>query len=265
MDYIYEDRLVAFIDILGFKNMVEQSVVSESVLTKIHKAMQIILNEKRFEEHFSDVGLSKTHHATVSTFSDSIVISYLIGPYSGLLNILLDIIHLQLELAYIGILIRGGITIGKLYHDGQIVFGPAMNEAYSLESSLASSPRIVINQEVLDKGIQLTHDKYHSEKEEAEFVSRLVRKDNDGVWYLDFLSQFGELDYPEADYYSILLRMRGVIICALEEFPKDNSIHEKYEWLKGYFNNVIDTLEYVPDASDWYDGNAAALYKKLRI
>jgi hypothetical protein len=192
----YEDRLVAFIDILGFKELVKQSISSYEAMNKIYYAMQTILNVKTIEEHFYSSEIVRPYQATVTTFSDSIVISYLVGLHGSLFRILLDIIHLQLELAYQGILIRGGITIGKAYHDGQIIYGPAMNDAYSLESASAIYPRIIVDQSTLITGIQLTHDECHSEKEEAEYINALVKKDKDGFWYLDFLRQYGELDYP---------------------------------------------------------------------
>ena len=42
-------------------------------------------------------------------------------------------------------ILRGGIALGRLIHEeGGALFGPAMNEAYSLESKLAIYPRVVI-------------------------------------------------------------------------------------------------------------------------
>ena len=49
-------------------------------------------------------------------------------------------------------LCRGGISAGLLYHDdnneNQILFGPAFNRAYQLESELASIPRIILDSKV---------------------------------------------------------------------------------------------------------------------
>ena len=169
MSIKYEERLVAFVDILGFKELVYDSVKSDAVMDKIYEAMQTILDVKKVEGSLSNLEIGRTYQATVTTFSDSIIISYLLGSYGNLFRILLDIIHLQLALAYQGILIRGGIAIGKAYHDGEIVFGPAMNEAYELESLCAKYPRIIVKQDTLIDGIKLTCAKHHTEAEEAEF------------------------------------------------------------------------------------------------
>jgi hypothetical protein len=59
--------------------------------------------------------------------------------------------------------------------------------------------------------------------------------------------------------------MREVIGSGLLQHPKGDPIRKKYKWLKKYFNNVIDTLGYAPDVSDWYEGDAIQLYKALKI
>ena len=76
MDKKYEKRLVAFIDILGFKDMVIKSEHSPDIWTKIYTAMQTILDVKRMEEKFKDLppSICKPYEATVTTFSDSIII-----------------------------------------------------------------------------------------------------------------------------------------------------------------------------------------------
>ena len=103
-------------------------------------------------------GLEQATGIKVTTFSDSIIISYPANKEDGLFLLLINIIHLQLELGALGIMIRGGIAIGGVYHDGRMVFGPAMNEAYMLESRRAVYPRVVIFEDTLKKGIAGTAD-----------------------------------------------------------------------------------------------------------
>ena len=131
---IYEKRIVAFLDILGFSTMVQDSKVDTEMRRKIMKAMKIIRKSGESEE---------SEYKKVSTFSDSAVISYPLHSNSSLFYLLIDVIHLQLMLGTIGVMIRGGIAIGDCYHDEKIVFGPAMNEAYRLENKVALWPRVV--------------------------------------------------------------------------------------------------------------------------
>lgn len=44
-----------------------------------------------------------------------------------------------------GFWLRGAVTIGLLHHDEDIVFGPALNRAYELESRHAIFPRIILD------------------------------------------------------------------------------------------------------------------------
>ena len=42
------------------------------------------------------------------------------------------------------------MTVGPLIHDAQKCFGPAMIDAYLMESQKASFPRVIIDQKVLE-------------------------------------------------------------------------------------------------------------------
>jgi hypothetical protein len=56
----------------------------------------------------------------------------------------------QLLSAYLEFFIRGGVTVGDIVHDEHVVFGPALNRAYYLESQVADKPRIVLDPECLE-------------------------------------------------------------------------------------------------------------------
>lgn len=131
---VYEKRIVAFVDILGFKTIIEDSICDTSLRRKVLEATEIIHSRRE----------GRIVGTQVTTFSDSAVISYPLNMRNALFHTIIDIIHLQLELGNKGIMLRGGIAIGDVYHDDDIVFGPAMNEAYFLESKVAKFPRVVI-------------------------------------------------------------------------------------------------------------------------
>jgi hypothetical protein len=82
--------------------------------------------------------------AQLTSFSDNVVASvpfdeqYLVWTLRSLGNI-------QLGAALAGFWIRGAVTIGELHHDTHIVFGPALNRAYFLESHDAKYPRIIFD------------------------------------------------------------------------------------------------------------------------
>lgn len=257
----YERRLTAFIDILGFKSLVEQSFYDPATLSLIDSAMKLILKQRNMNDQWNKI---YDDQKRITTFSDSIVISCPASKGSGnLFYIILDCIHIQMELAFLGILVRGGISIGPLYHDGDIVYGPAMNEAYRLESQIAKHPRIIVSKETLVEGLKRTCSAHHTVEQEAEFIDGLIKDCDDGWFFLDMLSQSQELDYPEGDYYVYLATLRKVIIEGLRNC--DAGVVTKFRWFKHYFNNTLEEMKSFPDTSDWYEGDGISLYQSLKV
>ncbi len=111
---------------------------------------------------------------------------------------------------YEGIMIRGGVTIGDLYHRNNIVYGPAMIEAYRLESKCAIYPRIIMSEDMLVIGIMKTLPEQNTLEEEIDYVDCLIRKACDGYYYLDFLGKYEEFDCGY-DYYNFLKITKKII------------------------------------------------------
>ncbi|MPZ37544.1 MAG: hypothetical protein GEU95_05680 [Rhizobiales bacterium] len=82
-----------------------------------------------------------------STFSDNVVIS---TPTEERYQHFLQVLGMiQLSSACGGFLLRGGITIGDIVHDGEAVFGPALIRAYDLERLHAQYPRVILDPEAI--------------------------------------------------------------------------------------------------------------------
>ena len=80
----------------------------------------------------------------ITIFSDSIIISVL-DVENSLLELILDIRYLQQNSVMHGLLLRGGISIGKLIHTEKDIYGPVFIDAYKLESECAIYPRIILH------------------------------------------------------------------------------------------------------------------------
>ena len=275
---VYEKRIVAFVDILGFSTMIEDSKADTPLRRKIKKAVEMI--RRAAESEYED--------KNVSTFSDSAVISYRLQSRSSLFYLLMDVIHLQLELGILGIMIRGGIAIGDCFHDGQIVFGPAMNEAYRLESKVAQWPRVVITAETLKMGVvaSVDHSSYAKAYDFADIKDCLKQDDyneevNDPeLYFVDFLRQPQELTDFGDEYFEWLRGFRVSIIEGLNRYgPKSKDelgmnkadadrVFKKYRWLLNYWNSVVEDDKAnlpVPNI-DLEDQKAfREQYKKLKI
>lgn len=234
----FEIRVLAFIDILGFKRMVKKAETDADEFSKLKKVLNYI--DSLREENITGTMPLKELGRELTVFSDSIVISYPVNKHpSSVFYLLIDIIHIQLELMFEGVLLRGGISVGQLCHDDNIVFGEAMIDAHYLESKCANYPRIILTDKVIDVGVE-NRVYQHSKEEEFEYINSLIKRDFDGFYFIDFLSQWQELDSPDI-YLKGLSRVKEVIENNILG-TSDQNILSKYQWLKSYYTNVVNSL-----------------------
>lgn len=224
----YENRFVAFLDILGFKNMVYDSISDPYKLQKIDMALNYIRNIQLENYKFDNTDMGKQ----VSVFSDSIVISYKVEPGAGFF-VLLDLVHICIDLLSSGILVRGGVTVGGLVHEINKCYGPAMIEAYKLESQMACYPRIIITPAVIENGLFYRINTY---EQESEYINDLVQEAENGHYHLDYLSQTSEFDNPR----DVMCKVREFIISSLNSCPEDAK--PKLIWMRDYYNETIKKL-----------------------
>lgn len=156
------DRLTAFLDILGFKDEIktadENRLVALTSLLRELSRSEVIRGDDRVVE--LGVGGGETRLACEATvFSDSVVISYLKSDLKkhshgneityGLISLEQRIQKFAADAAVMGLLVRGGIAVGPLDHETDgVVVGQAMVDAYRLESEVAHYPRIVVSRDV---------------------------------------------------------------------------------------------------------------------
>lgn len=235
---IYESRILAFVDILGFKSMIQKSAFDYKEQKRILNAMNIIHGYKTLNDNGLDGKGLREYGIQITTFSDSAIISYPIDFEGGLFHVLVDLIHLQIDLSNLGIFIRGGISMGLAYHDEYNAFGPAMNEAYRLESEEAKFPRIILTNQTLYDGIKASESLQNPY--DISLLKSLIRQDKaDGFYYLDYLRQYQELDYPECNYYLWLSTIRDCLVRSLNTSYSNEKIYPKYCWMLEYWNDVL--------------------------
>ena len=174
----YEEKIVAFIDILGFSNLIKSLDDEPELHELLYSSLETIKSFKTDSESEDTV----TSEYEVSCFSDSIVIS---GNSYELSGVVWAICWLQLQLLTRGILIRGAITKGKLIHSNDILYGQGMLKAYELESKVSVYPRVI-----LDPEMNFSVPKEHS------FPISFLKEDVDGLYYVDPFSFPGAIGKP---------------------------------------------------------------------
>lgn len=229
-------KAVAFVDILGFRDLVRRIVDNGDVelYRRVFKALRTIAGHARL----TSKGILNMPQARATAFSDSIVISdeaHEIGAASVIAKASL----LSSWLLRDGIPCRGGVATGATYHDEQIIFGQGMINAYDLESRSAIYPRIVLANDLVA----------HAQ----ESLLFRLDQDDDGFWYVDpffHLQKARKLDPktwiqdlfapPEADPEQFT-RVRGHIIGILQQLGEgaDQRVLDKYHWLVKKFNRAL--------------------------
>lgn len=166
---MYEERITAFIDILGFRNIVKNTTNNTSYAEQVFNVLNTMKSEFISSEMFGELNINaipeseledvKNTIALVSKafisdssirvthFSDSIVLSIRLENDMYAMSLIEYIGRLIYRLwKDFKILIRGSIVVGSLTHiEGGSLFGPAMVNAYDLETNLANYPRIILD------------------------------------------------------------------------------------------------------------------------
>lgn len=245
----YQDRVVCFIDILGFKQHINDTIDKngdddEKKISAIADAFEIIRTYLEMDEkHPISKGVEITH------FSDCIVITFKTNVESGVFYALLHLLWVQMSLIRNGMLIRGAIVRGKLTHTKREIFGPALIDAYEMEQSAAIYPRIVLDADIIETGIK-NKASHNLPQHELESIMHLLKKDSDGMYYLDYLGlkSLNELDDAEYESYVYLLGIRELIVVGLKY--KNPSLKIKYKWMKEKFNASIKEMKKGIDFSE---------------
>lgn len=192
-----EEQFTAYIDLLGFTDAVSNEEASN--ISDIKRLLTQI-SQMRSTFAVKSVGTESIQTAyikpMITTFSDHIVISYplkrsckAIGDTkSTLITLVRQITQFAAQVTKdalrIGLLVRGGATIGNLYHTSSVIFGRALNDAHYIESTVSQFPRVVLSPEI---------------------TSQLTQSDIQGIGLLS-----DDYGWYHVDYFKVLAKMESI-------------------------------------------------------
>lgn len=142
----FEEKFIAFIDILGFKTLVESAEKGNGLsLTEIMELLKKLGTEKdsnKFEQYGpttcpNSSYLQKNLSFKVTQISDCVIVSSEVSP-SGLINLISHCWGAVIQLLFKGIMCRGYITKGNIFHNGTQVVGSGYQKAYSSEANVSA-------------------------------------------------------------------------------------------------------------------------------
>jgi len=233
MSTIYKKQIVAFIDLLGFTEVLRDEEKAEKILDALKK---IKSGETKTASSIIELDGQITNiymKPTITAFSDNVVISFpeneLKAPASwrhATIEILNVIQMIAVFAIQEGFLLRGGMTIGNLHHEDGIVLGNAHIDAYYLESKVAIYPRIVASRELIKcfkaDGSGGTYECFQQDS-------------SDGMFYLDYLPAIRNNSPRAFEEFSSVIDKN---IFSLSKVDKKIKELAKWKWFERYYKRV---------------------------
>lgn len=231
----------AFLDILGFKNIVaDVGDDIERAESFIHTLTTLIEESEETISCFSEV------HVQYQIFSDSICIwinldedeefngkfsyQYIEKCYTAVLALCMIISSIQRQGIYEGLLFRGAISIGYHYHHKNVTFSQALVKAYMAESKESIYPRVILIS---------FDDKFILTALLDSLVATGYVTEEDWV-YVDYLNTAYGCSFMEQTIIEDFLnRHKKIIENGLKKYKEDAKLLLKYQWLAYYHNRRL--------------------------
>ena len=239
------NHVLIWIDILGYKNDADchfkNSYKPESVKT-VDLYLQKIMDAYDFALEFSKRILGED--PGIRIFSDNILLYCKLHQDPTDLENIIKLLYVASGIQWImtgalKILIRGAATVGLFYSNNRFVYGPALIEAYKLETKATFYPRILISDNLKDylKTIENTNP--------DELFQGLLVRDEDGICCVNGLFPMHGTHINPIDYGTSIATMRESYIDKSEDLKsKMNYTISKYnEFCKEeHIDSNIDLL-----------------------
>lgn len=221
----YSNYCIAYLDILGFKNIVNSETAStiHEIFSNVRFAKKLISGGTKEKDIFCEIRKKTKFYF----FSDSIVCSIPMEEPMAFEMVASNCMLLQHVhwVRGLQVWVRGAITIGNLFCGQSEVFGPALVEAYTLESKDAKYPRIVMTEETYKQGIANSDNK--------EDIGFILKTDNE-LRMVECLRSFSR-------YESTFRRLIESVEKNIREIT-ELRVREKYVWIKKNYYDLFDDL-----------------------
>lgn len=219
----YQERYVAFLDLLGFTAQVQRAERDFEVRAKLREIL-CLMRDTLCES--PAIGMRFTY------FSDCIVLSAL-RSRSGLWEMFQSIDLLTFNLLQYDVFVRGGLTAGLAHHSKDFVYGTGLIQAYALEREQAIAPLTLVAPEVV----------VDTRSYGPDFLCWLS-EDSTDRYFVNYLRRFAE--------YRREPRLPGMVVMEdpaqrVMQFVQHRlnshtgSILEKAQWFQAYWNRTVAT------------------------
>lgn len=232
----YEQRYCAFLDILGFTNLIGEVGKGDIGFEVVRDLLRNIHEPSKYDT-------AGTADFRAITISDAIALSSSFSA-NGLAVIIDTITSLVLGALEAGYFMRGGLCRGLLYHDKDMVFGDAFIKAYRIELSVARYPRIMVTKQVYDDALNSNlwgHlQTYLSQADDGPYFVNVLEKIRTELLIIN--SGLAPREVAERRVASFG-KMRDQIERRVAEAADNPSHFEKAQWFALYWNRAFPDTE----------------------
>lgn len=193
----FKEKFVAFIDILGFKRLVKDAEAGKGLpLTQLIKLLESFGSAEKRAKYEKDGPyccpqsqfLERNIDFRLTQISDCAIVSAEVSP-AGAINLINHCWGVVIKFLQHGIMCRGYITRGRIYHTETQFIGTGSQNAYEAEKQVSlfkraaderGTPFVEIDRAVCD---------YINNCEDAcvkEMFSRMTKSDGDGIALFPF-------------------------------------------------------------------------------
>lgn len=212
----YKKCYVAFLDVLGFKEMIKRKSCEY-----IYEIFSKEFKQKIKQIYIGTTLVSDMANVEMKVMSDSICLYIDSSIENSLFALVCATAHFQNELLCFEepVLTRGAIVHGDIFSEGDIIYGPAFVDAYLKEEQLAKYPRII-----LDEGL-IEEVESNSDENVYKALNQFSLFDFDGNFVVDYWQVFNEINKNK--YLDLLSYIEKVI-----SENENESVVEKYKYFK---------------------------------
>lgn len=230
----YENRLVAFVDILGFSKLIAKSETDPGIVPLMINVLNLIKSNEGIKDQF---GVELDVRMEFTAFSDCFVLSSRV-PEDFVNAALYQVALICSYLLGLGWFARGAIVEGRLFHKDNIVFGPGFLDAYCKERNEAIYPRIIVSNDLVER---YNHEIKVAElhKVRNKWSATLLRKDKDNNCYLDTIYTI-PFSLKNADEKEHIELIKVQVQKQIKDHENDQRTLMKYTWFKDYFNIIVE-------------------------
>ena len=216
----YEERYVAFLDLLGFKQQVKIAESDPTERTKLREVLVLVRDTLGENPYLS---------FRRNYFSDCIVLSVK-RTQEGLAEMFHAISALTCNLLQYDVLVRGGLTAGGAHHSKDFVYGTAVSRAVVIEKDIAKNPMTLLSEEVLED----------AKKYGPHHTGWLV--DYEGHWFVHYLMQYSLYRHRPIYQGKVILDdpAARIIDFICQRLNRDaESVLAKAQWFQAYWNQTV--------------------------